>query len=288
MDGATRQAHAELHGQAWRHDDPIWDAIYPPNGFNCRCRVQALAEEEAERRGAKPNPPGPRPRSAESRPVSDTPLDATGELPARPVKRVWWTGPDGARRSFSPDPGWGYNPGAHAMPPPKPGMAKAAAGQPDWRTLGMAPMRPPPGRTAPDPLPAAPNRAAAREAAAEALGLAGDAKWRRIDTPAGPVALRRSMIAHIVAKPEDARERFANRILPTLQDPDEVWMTYYDNGQIRMRYLKAWSGRGGGMAVAEDTREGLVLWNFIPMRAKDLNSQRVGWLVHAADRDGKG
>ena len=96
------------------------------------------------------------------------------------------------------------------------------------------------------------------------------------------------MIAHVVAKEGDARERHAARILPTLQDPDEVWMTYYDNGQIRMRYLKAWAGRGGGLAVAEDTREGLVLWNFIPMRADALNSQRVGWLVHAADRDGKG
>ena len=95
------------------------------------------------------------------------------------------------------------------------------------------------------------------------------------------------MIAHVVAKRRDARERFANRILPTLQDPDEVWMTYYDNGQIHMRYLKAWAGRSGGLAVAEDTREGLVLWNFIPTRAKYLNSQRVGWLVHAADRDGK-
>ena len=135
--------------------------------------------------------------------------------------------------------------------------------------------------------PAAATGAEAREAAAEALGLAGDAKWRRIDTPAGPVALRRSMIAHVVAKEGDARERHANRILPTLQDPDEVWMTYMDNGQIRMRYLRAWSGDAGGLAVAEDTREGLVWWNFIPA-FRDLDSQRVGWLVHAADRDGNG
>ena len=111
---------------------------------------------------------------------------------------------------------------------------------------------------------------------------------RSIDTPAGPVELRRSMIARFVDDRRYARERYAARILPTLQDPDEVWMTYYDNGQIRMRYLRAWAGRSGGLAVAEDTREGLVLWNFVPMRAKALDSKRVGWLVHAADRDGNG
>lgn len=116
------------------------------------------------------------------------------------------------------------------------------------------------------------------------LGLAGK-EWRKVDTPAGPAALRRDMAPHVVSKFDEHRERFANRILPTLQEPDEVWMTYFDNGQIRMRYVKAWRD-GGGLAVAEDTREGLIFWNFIPKRASNLDAERTGWLVHEAKRDG--
>ncbi|MGF6283247.1 hypothetical protein [Pseudomonas silensiensis] len=40
-----------MHSQVIRHDDPIWSAIYQPNGFNCRCRVIALSEAAVRRRG---------------------------------------------------------------------------------------------------------------------------------------------------------------------------------------------------------------------------------------------
>ncbi len=205
----------------------------------------------------------------------------------RPRREVRWRTASGEARRFRPDLGWGRNPGAHAAPAFNPRMVRAVAGQPDWRSLGMAPLRPPPGRPAPEPLPAAPTRAAARDAVAEALGLSDDVRWRRIDTPAGPVALRRDMIPHVVAKRGAPRERRADRILPALTEPDEVWMTYMDNGQIRMRYLRAEPGDAGGLAVAEDTREGLVWWNYIPV-GEGLDSERVGWLVHAADRGGAG
>jgi len=51
MDQATRPAHAALNGKVFRADDPIWDKIYPPNGFNCRCTVQALTRGQVERQG---------------------------------------------------------------------------------------------------------------------------------------------------------------------------------------------------------------------------------------------
>lgn len=54
MDAATRHSHAELHGKIFHIDDPIWNTIYPPNGFNCRCRVRALTEKQAAQRGYKP------------------------------------------------------------------------------------------------------------------------------------------------------------------------------------------------------------------------------------------
>lgn len=44
MDNRTRPDHRSLDGMVLRHDDAIWDSIYPPNGFRCRCRVRPVSE----------------------------------------------------------------------------------------------------------------------------------------------------------------------------------------------------------------------------------------------------
>ena len=53
MDPSTRHSHAALHGKIFHIDNPIWQKIFPPNGFNCRCRVRALTEKQAKVRGYK-------------------------------------------------------------------------------------------------------------------------------------------------------------------------------------------------------------------------------------------
>jgi SPP1 gp7 family putative phage head morphogenesis protein len=46
-DSRVRPAHAALDGFTALNDDPVWRRIYPPCGFNCRCTVIAVSEEDA-------------------------------------------------------------------------------------------------------------------------------------------------------------------------------------------------------------------------------------------------
>lgn len=39
-----RHNHSLLHNKVFRHDDPIWDLIYPPSGFGCKCSVTPIKD----------------------------------------------------------------------------------------------------------------------------------------------------------------------------------------------------------------------------------------------------
>lgn len=108
LDGKTRPSHRALSGQVFRHDDPIWSAIYPPNGFNCRCRVTALSESAVKRRGLKVE-------SSEGRMFTETVetgIDKrTGEIRTAPVTGIRTTDAAGKPITFRTDPGFNHAPG---------------------------------------------------------------------------------------------------------------------------------------------------------------------------------
>ena len=67
-----------------------------------------------------------------------------------------------------------------------------------------------------------------------------------------------------------------------------MWLTEYATAagrrEFRLRYLKLYKESGSparhSLAVATETQDGHVLWNFMPMsRARDINRQRVGELA---------
>ena len=79
-----------------------------------------------------------------------------------------------------------------------------------------------------------------------------------------------------------ARERYAQFVLPTLMTPDEVWATAYDDGTRRRRFIKLFAtAKYDIMVVVRQEPNGDVLWNIINRNRKDMNSLRVGALEYA-------
>ena len=107
IDGSTRLSHRKLHELVMPADDPAWNAIYPPNGFNCRCRVRAITAREVARLGLSVV------RAAEVDDVTDRigTDKRTGEIIERPGKKIVWKDAAGDTKEFRPDPGWSYAPG---------------------------------------------------------------------------------------------------------------------------------------------------------------------------------
>jgi len=50
LDSHTRPSHKSMNGVIRHRDDDFWATNYPPNGWNCRCRVQALSMDSIKSR----------------------------------------------------------------------------------------------------------------------------------------------------------------------------------------------------------------------------------------------
>ncbi|MGE0388454.1 MAG: phage minor head protein, partial [Gammaproteobacteria bacterium] len=93
-----RPEHQAWNGLVLRHDDPWWQAHFPPNGWGCKCRVYAESERTLKRSG-KAGPDSAPPTEFVSRRIG-----ARGPAP-RTVSV-----PKGI------DPGWDYTPGRTVAP----------------------------------------------------------------------------------------------------------------------------------------------------------------------------
>lgn len=109
LDQRTRPAHRLLNGRTFRFDDAFWASHYPPNGWGCRCRVQALSETGLAREGITPESGEGNMRTRDVELVDRR----TGEATQRQV-----TGYKVGKATDAPtvwtDPGFSYNPGAAA------------------------------------------------------------------------------------------------------------------------------------------------------------------------------
>jgi len=286
MDARTRPAHAALSGRTFRYDDPFWSSFYPPNGWNCRCRVRAMDGDRLARKGVKPE-------SSKGRIAFE---DVRVSRDGRTARMAIFEDRK-ANVRMQTDPGWAYNPGKSWPLTDRNGglpdcstrdfaegggkCIKMLMGQPDWRSQGRPDLRDVPQelrRPAPALLPAGKTREEALDILARAVGLEGQAA-RVVATPVGKVTLQRDLLAHLVEKESNARERYGNFLLPTLQNPFEVFLTEYEDG-FRERYIGLFTGKYNLLTVARVNRDGSLLWNMMQADDKHLNKQRVGELLY--------
>ncbi len=123
-------------------------------------------------------------------------------------------------------------------------------------------------------------------AISKALGLKSAGRGqppadRFLSTPIGEVRLATAVAEYIARKPDAHRERFANRIVPTLEDPEEIWTTLYDNGEFRQHYLKWWDDDRASFSIVIEDGRGNLLYNAIPkVREKYAEERRTGVLLY--------
>ncbi len=107
-------------------------------------------------------------------------------------------------------------------------------------------------------------------------------------TPIDEVRLTAATAGYIASKTQDHRERFANRIVPTLEDPEEIWMTLYDNGEYRKHYLKWWDDDSASFSIVTEDGHGNLLYNAIPkVKESYAEKRRTGTLLYKRRKKGE-
>ena len=136
-------------------------------------------------------------------------------------------------------------------------------------------------------LPVKKTREAAQNQVDKALGLSAATPIRFMDTHAGRVLLTRDKVTHITAKfyQGDHRERYANRILPTLAEPNEIWLTAYAKGEkieFRRTYIKVFEGEKlpAALSIVIDNPGEPLLWTFFTTTYRAINARRRGTLLY--------
>jgi SPP1 gp7 family putative phage head morphogenesis protein len=254
-DSHTRPSHAAHDGQVRRYDDPFWDKYYPPNGWGCRCTVRTLSGDQLQSRGITP---------------------AKG-LPAQPIA----------------DEGWDYNPGKTAYWDPnydRPDCGMSGSFADDclppadnlsWKDYGR-----PDARDIPNSKKLTAKKLPRGETTAEALGIMANAlnvsekdPYRWVKSPVSEEVIDYHKLPHIVQKRTHARERYANYVLKTLQDPYEIYNKQYEDGP-RRRYIGLFTGKNNLLVVVRINKDGSLLWNVMQADDKRINKQRKGELIY--------
>lgn len=288
LDGRTRPSHRAMNGRVFRHDDPVWASVYPPNGFGCRCRVRSLRGKAVEREGLTVESSAGRLVEVQ-RPVGK---EASVTVTGLRVK-----GLDGKPVLFAPDAGFGFNPGASWQAPFTPPPLDSL---PRTFPAGVAL----PALPKPTPFPAAKLLPAGltEEQYVEAFlsefeaGLGVPRVY--FDVKDEPLLLNAELFKDGKGRwkvKKEGRERYLPALAMVIKEPDEIWLRWEESrskpGQwlLKRRYLKAFvlddeTFGVGAFELGDDGWTGSTLFQTSQKTLDDrrayFSKQRDGFLLY--------
>ena len=249
LDNKTRPSHRALHGTILPKDDPFWETHYPPNGWNCRCRVRAIPAHKKV-----------------------TPTDKKN-LPKNAVDKDWaYDVRKGAFDNFQEDLCIdGYN-------AKKKCKVYIEPNQPTFKDYNL------PSVKDISDLPKPPRlikKAKTKKEAFETLKkeILGDKQEVKVKTPIGDVLIEENGLRHIS---KANREQYAKFIIPTLKEPDEIYRTAYSDKKKRYHFFKFYKIKNkAAFSVVRINRDGSIFVTFfIPEDLDYIDRRRVGILLH--------
>lgn len=264
-----RPQHLAWHGLVLAHDDGFWSSHYPPNGWGCKCSVEALSGRDMDR------------------------LGKSGPDQAPPMVIDPKTGaPVGI------DKGWDYNVGEAAY-----GKKLSETSMNEWRAQGAkAWERLTPGdwqsHGRKERIPADTPRAAlgpkltTPQAAASALtGIMG-VEERIYTLPSGGKMLvnAESLASHV----DLDRTPYLPLLPEVLEDPYETWLSFEQHkgtGKVvlRQRLVKLVQlDKARAILVTAQAKNGMLeAWTMVPTTKLDyINKQRNGKLLWGREEVG--
>ncbi|MEG8946620.1 phage minor head protein [Rosettibacter firmus] len=267
LDSNTRPSHRALHGKVFRADDPIWDKIYPPNDWGCRCSVIPLDNDDLKEMNI------PRP----------------SRLPNEEAEKFI--------KKLKPGKGWEYNPGKAALEFDNDfGKFSLYQLQPTFRDNNRPSIEELDDSyfiQQPDKFPSIKE-------------IGKDNLWKLIEKefdfwesiPSGkdnyaiiPTAdndlavVSKNRLNYLLTK-SDNREQFIPFIKPTLQDPFEVYLALYQSDKGFVEYRKHYIGlfkdkkKRSYFVVLRMEKDSTIFYNAFPYNLKDIDRVRKGKLIY--------
>lgn len=260
-----RPLHVSWSGLVLKHDDPFWATHFPPNGWGCRCRIEAVKADAFN--GAEAPEDG-----------VYTKVDRYGESHTLP-KGI--------------DYGWDYAPGAglNAQNLSEQAMETWRGMKADaWETLSSGNWR---TYSRPEVIPAdkSPTQPGFRLADAAAMVaeirniIGAESKVYSVGGDfAYPVLINAEVLGNHI---EPARSPYLPWLDELMKDPYEVWAMFQKHKgtgktEMRLRIIKRidTGDKEGLMLIAQAGKGLLEAWTFIPTGdLKYLNRQREGVLI---------
>ena len=253
LDQRTRPSHRALHGKVYRADDPIWDKIYPPNDWNCRCSVIPLDDDDLEEMNLK--------------------VEKTSEIP----------------KSFKIGEGWDYNVGKTYLQFDNDfGNFKIYPDQKSFKDYGLASIAELEDdlyNSMSELLPSIKEIGKNNFTELLKKDFLRNKPYRVIDTADNDKSVfTLERLNHILQK-QDGRERFIPLIEPTLKNPIEIYMTLCQSEKGFVEYRKLYIGlfkdtkKRPYFVVLKMGKDSSIFWNAFSRKSSEIDKIRKGILI---------